>query len=105
MYVKVGAWPLQGQARAVTGFRHGTEATKKHIRARWREGYRLEDFTRVIDAKCEEWLDSDMEKYLRPQTIFGPKFESYANERSSTPDGRDSLYPDMDQLMELNNES
>jgi len=86
-------------------FRHGTEATKKHIQARWREGYRLEDFTRVINAKCEEWLDSDMEKYLRPQTLFGPKFESDANERSSTSEGLESLYPDMDQLMELNNES
>ena len=86
-------------------YRHGTEATKRHIRARWQEGFRLEDFFRVIDSKCAEWGDGDMERYLRPQTLFGPKFESYANERASNPDGEESQYPDMDELMELTNES
>jgi uncharacterized phage protein (TIGR02220 family) len=85
-------------------FRHGTEATKRHIRARWNEGYRLEDFQRVIQAKCAEWRGTEMEKYLRPQTLFGPKFEAYANERSSNLGGKESQYPEMDQLMEQDND-
>ncbi|MBK9471836.1 MAG: conserved phage C-terminal domain-containing protein [bacterium] len=81
-------------------YRHGTEATKRHIRARWREGYRMPDFRAVIEAKCAEWSGSAMEKYLRPETLFGPKFEGYVNERPSASSAASSLYPDMDELME-----
>lgn len=81
-------------------YRHGTEATQRHIRARWREGFRLPDFERVIEAKSAQWLGTAMEKYLRPQTLFGPKFEGYVNERPYEGGGGGSLYPDMDNLME-----
>ena len=63
-----------------THYRYQTEITRKLVRARWQEGFRLEDFKKVIDNKCDDWLnDSNMEKYLRPQTLFSPKFESYLN--------------------------
>lgn len=56
------------------------ESNKKFIRARWNEGYRLEDFKKVIDNKTQEWLnDNKMSQYLRPQTLFGTKFDSYLN--------------------------
>ena len=56
------------------------ESHKRHIRARWNEGYRLEDFKKVVDNKTQEWLnDSTMNQYLRPQTLFGTKFDSYLN--------------------------
>ena len=56
------------------------ESHKRHIRARWNEGYRLEDFKKVVDNKVQEWLnDSKMNQYLRPQTLFGTKFDSYLN--------------------------
>ena len=56
------------------------ESHKRHIRARWNEGYRLEDFKKVVDNKTQEWLnDSKMNQYLRPQTLFGTKFDSYLN--------------------------
>jgi len=43
----------------------------------------LEDFKTVIDKKCVEWMnDEKMEKFLRPVTLFGPKFESYLNQLS-----------------------
>ena len=43
------------------------------------EGYREEDFIRVIDSKATEWLDEPkMRRYLRPSTLFGPKFREYA---------------------------
>ena len=46
-----------------------------------------EDFFKVIDVKAAEWLHKkEMRKYLRPQTLFGPKFEAYLNE---APDGSD----------------
>ena len=40
----------------------------------------ISDFKKVIDSKSNEWLGTDFEKYLRPATLFGSKFESYLNE-------------------------
>ena len=37
----------------------------------------------MIDKKCNEWLGTDMEKYLRPETLFGTKFESYLNSNNN----------------------
>lgn len=59
------------------------ETSKKHIRSHWNEGYQLTDFKKVIDIKCIDWLnDPKMNEYLRPATLFGPKFESYLNSKS-----------------------
>ncbi len=61
-----------------TSYRHTTKATRRLIKARWNEGYRLEDFQAVIDDRWEEWsADPKMIQYLRPETLFGTKFESY----------------------------
>lgn len=62
------------------------EVYRKPIRARWREGYRLDAFKRVIDIKCAQWSQppkpgkDDMRPYRRPQTLFGTKFDAYLNE-------------------------
>lgn len=54
--------------------------SRKAIHARWAEGYRLEDFKTVIDNMIERWgKDAKMADYLRPITLFSPKFESYLN--------------------------
>lgn len=65
-----------------SNFKANTEATKKSIIARLKEGYTVEDFKRVIDAKVKDWADNpEMREYLRPQTLFRPSnFESYLNE-------------------------
>lgn len=56
---------------------------REPIHARWREGYRLEDFKRVIDNKCFSWAnDPKMSAYLRPTTLFSPKFSDYLNENN-----------------------
>ena len=60
-------------------FKAGSKANQKHIKARLSEGFTLEDFKRVIDLKCEEWSGSQMDMYLRPETLFGSKFDSYLN--------------------------
>lgn len=54
----------------------------KLIKARYNEQFNLEDFKKVIDTKVGEWANSDMEKYLRPETLFGAKFESYLNQKN-----------------------
>ena len=62
-----------------TQYRAETAATKKHIAARLNEGFTVDDFKTVIDKKAAEWRGTEMEKYLRPETLFGTKFESYLN--------------------------
>lgn len=68
--------------KAGTRFKPTTGKTKSVIKARLAEGFKLEDFRTVIDKKCAEWLgDPKMSQYLRPETLFGPKFEGYLNAR------------------------
>lgn len=63
------------------GYTHTGKSTRKLIRARWNDGFRLDDFKKVIDTKSRDWLkNKDMNKYLRPETLFGTKFETYLNE-------------------------
>ena len=64
-------------------YKHSTSKTKSLIKARWSEGFRVDDFKKVIDNKCFEWIGNpDMAKYLRPETLFGTKFEGYLNENN-----------------------
>ena len=69
-----------------THYRVSSNKTKTLIKARYNEKYTLEDFKKVIDNKCEEWLTNDkMKGYLRPETLFGSKFESYLNQKNKQP--------------------
>jgi uncharacterized phage protein (TIGR02220 family) len=59
-------------------FKTKSTTTTSHIRARSRDGFSLSDFKAVIDSKVKEWGgDPKMAPYLRPETLFGTKFESY----------------------------
>ena len=65
---------------AGTRYRASSAKTRSLIHARWAEGYRLPDFLAVIDTMAAEWKgDPKMAKYLRPSTLFSPKFEDYVN--------------------------
>ena len=65
-------------------YRVSTKKTKSLIHARLTEGFTEEDFKTVIDKKSADWMgDSKMERYLRPETLFGTKFEGYLNEKST----------------------
>lgn len=65
-----------------TRYRATTDNTIKSINARISEGYTENDFYTVIDKKCEEWIGTQWEKYLRPTTLFAPtNFESYVNQK------------------------
>lgn len=66
--------------KAGTKYKHTTQKTKTAINARLAEGFTLRDFKTVIDKKCFDWLGNEkMEQYLRPETLFGTKFEGYLN--------------------------
>lgn len=71
-------------------FKHNTGKSKRCIEARWNEDFRLDDFKKVIDIKTSEWLGTSQEKYLRPETLFGTKFEGYLNQQLQ-PSGIDQL--------------
>ncbi len=62
-------------------FSYKTKLTRKKIDERLEEGYALDDFKKVIKNKTSTWLDDEkMNRYLRPETLFGYNFESYLNE-------------------------
>lgn len=52
----------------------------KHVLKRLKENYSVDDFKHVIDVKTSQWKNTDMDTYLRPQTLFGSKFDAYLNE-------------------------
>lgn len=69
--------------KAGTKYRASSAKTQKVIHARVAEGFTLEDFMAVIDKKTAEWMGTEWEKFLRPETLFGPKFESYLNQNTT----------------------
>ena len=62
-----------------THYRESTPATVRLIRARMAEGFTVDDFKTVIDNMHGQWSATDMAQFLRPETLFGTKFESYLN--------------------------
>ena len=70
-----------------SSFRANTKSTQRLISARLNDGYSLEDMEAVIRHQCGLWgKDEKMRKYLRPETLFGNKFEAYLSDaRRSEP--------------------
>lgn len=74
-----------------TKFKATTSSTKKVIKARLKEGFVKDDFTKVIERKYDDWGKNPIKfsngqwsnEYLRPQTLFGDKFESYLHEANT----------------------
>lgn len=62
-------------------YRSSSKKSAQSVSARLAEGYTEEQLFHVIDVKCEEWLGTDMEKFLRPETLFAPShIEGYVNQ-------------------------
>ena len=80
-----------------TKYRKNTQDVRKLIIARINEGYTFDDFKVVIDKKYREWKGTEMEKYLRPSTLFGTKFQQYLNQIEK----RQPTYGDADEMFEL----
>lgn len=66
--------------KASTNYKSTTKNTRSCISARIKEGFTVEDFKKVIDCKSKDWIGTEFEKYIRPTTLFGTKFENYLNE-------------------------
>ena len=47
------------------------------IKAALKKKFSVEDLKKVIDLKVKEWNTDKMKKFIRPETLFGKKFESY----------------------------
>ena len=67
--------------KAGTNYKPTTKKTISLIKARFNEGFNIDDFKTVIDKKTIDWQNTEFEKFLRPETLFGTKFESYLNEK------------------------
>lgn len=64
-----------------SNYKATSKKTREHINARLREGFTVDDFKAVILKKHAEWShDPRMSAYLRPETLFGTKFEGYLNQ-------------------------
>ncbi|MFD1929247.1 conserved phage C-terminal domain-containing protein [Sporosarcina siberiensis] len=63
-------------------FKTNSKATERFVNARYREGYTLDDFKKVIDVKVKQWLNNPQWlMYLRPSTLFSAtNFENYLEE-------------------------
>lgn len=76
-------------ARLGTHYKATTQATRKLVKARLKEGFTVDDIKLVIDKKCAEWLNNPaMAEYLRPETLFGNKFEGYLNSPAASRNNR-----------------
>lgn len=65
-------------------YRHSTQKTQSLIKARLNEKFTIDDFKKVIDIKVAEWKHNEkMQKFLRPETLFGTKFEGYLNQETT----------------------
>ncbi len=62
-------------------YKSSTPKTRTLLNARINEGFNLADIKKVIDNKVADWQYTDMERYLRPETLFGTKFEGYLNQK------------------------
>ena len=85
--------------KAIKNFNHKAESHRKLIRARWNEGYSVENFKTVIDNKVSQWLGkfdkegNSLDRYLRPSTLFAQKhFDNYLNETVSKSQSNQQQY-------------
>lgn len=84
-------------------YKYFTDKTQTLIKARIKDGFTLDDFKIVIDKKCEEWLGTDFEKFLRPETLFSNKFEGYLNQKITAKKKtlKDISMSDIDRAIEI----
>lgn len=62
-------------------YRMDNKSAIKGIKSKLDNGFTIDDIKYVIEVKANHWLNSEQEIYLRPETLFGNKFETYLNEK------------------------
>ena len=74
-------------------FNSSTKEYQKLIRGRFSDGYEAEDFKQVIDNKCRQWVGTEMEAFLTPNTLFKPTtFETYLKQKTISPRQQNKQY-------------
>lgn len=67
-------------------YKYNSKETIRLINSRLNCGFTEQDFYTVINNKCATWMsDVKMIEFLRPQTLFGTKFETYLQDISRKP--------------------
>ena len=75
-----------------TSYKPNGKQNREHVHARLADGFTKEDCFEVIDKMHEKWgNDPKMRDFLRPQTLFSTKFESYLNMPRGDPRNRDEI--------------
>jgi uncharacterized phage protein (TIGR02220 family) len=65
-------------AKKGKGFQAKGKATRRLIAARLNDGFTEDDLIDVNRKMCAEWMGGDMQKYLRPKTLYSAEnFENY----------------------------
>ena len=65
--------------KAKTNYKHNSVGSKKLIKARWNDGFTLDNFKTVHTNMCKHWLNTEMATYVRPDTLYTGKMDSYLN--------------------------
>lgn len=71
---------ITDRLREKTGKKYNPRAahTRQKIDARIAEGHTTDELLAAVDYMAQRWGNNEeMRRYLRPETLFGPKFESY----------------------------
>lgn len=87
--------------KAGTAYKSQTNSYRTFINARIKAGYGIEDFYKVIDNKTTEWIGTDFQKFLRPETLFGNKFDSYLNQIITKKTNQEIAYEQVSKATEL----
>lgn len=81
---------------------------QKLIRTIWNQGYSFEDFKTVIDNQVADWTGviftksgKPGETYLKPATLFGPKFDEYLNNTPKQPQQKKQLFAEPKQKKDV----
>jgi len=68
-----------------SNYKTNNKTTQLLINARLNDGFTIDDFKVVHRKMLKNWgADAKMYKYLRPQTLYSNKFESYLNYKEFT---------------------
>jgi len=68
---------------AKSNYKPSTPKTRSLINTRLKEGFTLDDFKQVHIIKYSEWVGTDFEKFIRPETLYSNKFEGYLNQKTT----------------------
>jgi uncharacterized phage protein (TIGR02220 family) len=71
---------LRAHNARLKGYKNN-KSNAKHLKQRLSEGHTIAECLYVVNIKCAEWMGTEYQKFLRPQTLFNSeKFPGYLNQ-------------------------